>query len=105
MQGLHHPQTLSSEYRLVGCLSLVTVSGCPQAELSAELSNWSAGEALGSAPPQAAAPDSYQGDLLSSPLFQVNSPESVLGVWIKLVQNREKKERERENGFKRQFTC
>lgn len=47
--------------------------------------------------------DSYQGDLPVSPLFQVNSPESALGVWIELVQNREKTRKK--NGFKRQFTC
>lgn len=61
-----------------------------------------------SAPPEAAAQAtqsaSYQGDLPMSPLFQVNSSESVLGGWIELVQNREGKKK-KEKGFKRQFNC
>lgn len=44
---------------------------------------------------------SFQGDLHMSPLFQVNSSESVLDGWIELVQKREKKE----SGFKRQSNC
>lgn len=59
-RGSITPQTPSSEHRLVGCLSFGTLSGCPQAELRAELSNWSDGKALGSDPPQAAAPDGAQ---------------------------------------------
>lgn len=81
--GLQHLQTLSSEHWLVGCLSLLTLSGCPQAELRAELSHRSGGEALGSDPPQAADPDGAQTVTKETSLFPLFSRLTVLNLhWV-----------------------
>lgn len=76
-------QTLSSEHRLVGCLCFVSLSGCPQAELGAELSNWRDGKALGSDPPQAAAPDGAQTVTKETSLAPLSSRLTVLNLrWV-----------------------